>query len=358
MGDPNAIDPAWLTGALADAGVGNGANVTEISFGGYIGTGQTGRNARLHLTWDRPGGAPASLVAKFASDDETARASAFANGTYLKECTFYDQVAATVGVRAPRCHVAGYNADVPAFLLLLEDLADSEQGDQLDGLTPDRVSLGIEQAAALHAPRFGDPTLASLFAAGEPELTPEEMELRLQTIYGFTLPGFLERLGNRLDPDVVELVNRFGEKVGRWTYGTGTPRTLVHFDFRADNLLFAKSADAPPIVVVDWQTVNAGIGHCDVAYLISGSYPDATQRAAAERDFLEEYRGRMAAAGIEQSFDECWRDYRYGSLWGIVITVIATVLAANTERGNDMLTAMAQRHGRQAIDLDALALLD
>ena len=37
---------------------------------------------------------------------------------------------------------------------------------------------------------------------------------------------------------------------------------------------------------------------------------------------------------------------------------IATVQAAETERGNDMLTAMAQRHGRQAIDLDALALLE
>ena len=47
----------------------------------------------------------------------------------------------------------------------------------------------------------------------------------------------------------------------------------------------------------------------------------------------------------------------YASLWGVVMTVIATILAAKTERGNRMLTVMGQRHGRHAIELDALSLL-
>jgi hypothetical protein len=55
--------------------------------------------------------------------------------------------------------------------------------------------------------------------------------------------------------------------------------------------------------------------------------------------------------------DVCWRDYRHGSLWGVVMSVIATILAVETDRGNDMLTIMAARHGRQALDLDAMALL-
>ena len=40
------------------------------------------------------------------------------------------------------------------------------------------------------------------------------------------------------------------------------------------------------------------------------------------------------------------------------MSVIATILAVETDRGNDMLTVMAARHGRQALDLDAMALLD
>ena len=37
--------------------------------------------------------------------------------------------------------------------------------------------------------------------------------------------------------------------------------------------------------------------------------------------------------------------------------LIATILAAQTERGDEMLTVMAQRHGRHALDLDARGAL-
>ena len=39
------------------------------------------------------------------------------------------------------------------------------------------------------------------------------------------------------------------------------------------------------------------------------------------------------------------------------MTVIATILAAQTERGDRMLTVMGQRHGRHALELDALGAL-
>ena len=66
----------------------------------------------------------------------------------------------------------------------------------------------------------------------------------------------------------------------------------------------------------------------------------------------------MASAGVRYDTDACWRDYRHGALWGVVMSVIATILAVETDRGNDMLTVMAARHGRHTLDLDAMALLD
>ena len=100
-----------------------------------------------------------------------------------------------------------------------------------------------------------------------------------------------------------------------------------------------------------------GLGHERHRVRHQRQPPDAAARAAVERDLVEDYRRQLNAAGVAYGADECWRDYRIGSLWGVVITVIATVAAAQTERGDDMLTAMAQRHGRQALDLDALSLL-
>ncbi len=93
-----------------------------------------------------------------------------------------------------------------------------------------------------------------------------------------------------------------------------------------------------------------------IAYAIGGGFePDV--RAAVERDLVADYCARLNAAGIDYAMDECWRDYCENSVWGVVMSIIATMLAEETERGNEMLTTMLRRHARHALDLDALALL-
>jgi hypothetical protein len=352
-GTPEAIDQLWLTDALAEAGVARGATVTDVEFLGLIGTGQTGRNGRFALTWDDPEGRPATVVAKFPSDDPNARLAAFGNGTYFREWDFYTTVEPTVRIRTPQVHAALFDESVPDFVLLMEDIAGSVQGDQLAGLTPDQAALAAAEAVQLHAPRWGEDGLATKFGG---DVTEEMRIAMINMFYGGTMEGFLDRLGPRLDDDVVGLVRDFAGSVGRWGLGTGTPDTVVHMDYRPDNFLFGQAEGAPPLVVVDWQTVTASNAMCDLAYMIGGGFEPA-DRAAVERDLLEDYRRRLNAEGVDYDADTCWRDYRFCSLWGVAMTVIATMLAEETERGNDMLTAMAQRHGRHALDLDALALV-
>ncbi len=352
-GTPEAIDEAWMTNALGAAGAGTGT-VTDVRFRGEIGTGQTGRNARFDLTWDDPTDRPASVVAKFPSADPEARVAAFTNGTYAREFAYYGLIDHTVDIRTPRIWAARYDESAPDFVLLMEDLSDSLQGDQIAGLSVDDAALALEQAVALHAPRWGDESIPELLGTDAP---PEEQIAAVTMIYAATMPGFLERLGVRLDDYVVALVQALADKVGQWALGTDTARTIVHMDYRPDNLLFGDTPDAPPLVVVDWQTANYGLAMNDVAYLIGGSF-EPERRAFAEADLVEEYRRQLVARGVAYDAEAAWRDYRHGSLWGVAMTVIATMLAERTERGDDMLTAMAQRHGRHALDLDALDLVE
>jgi hypothetical protein len=352
-GDPATIDAPWMTDALSRAGVARGATVTDVALEGFIGTGQTGRNARFLLTWDQPAGRPTSVVGKFSSADPAAREAAFGNGTYRNEWAFYTNLASTLRVRCPVCHVAAFDADAPDFVLLMEDLAGSCQGDQFAGLTADQAALGVTQAVGIHAPRWGDPTLAG-FNPERP--SGDDRGLMLGAIYDMTMEPFLDRLGPRLDDDIVDLVRRLAPHVGSWALASDTPRTVVHLDFRPDNFMFGVTPEAPPLVVVDWQTVAEGSAMWDLAYMIGGSF-EGPARAAVERDLLGEYVSQMAAAGVAYDRNTCWRDYRLGALWGLVMTVIATILAAETERGNDMLTTMGQRHGRHALDLESLSLL-
>jgi hypothetical protein len=353
-GDPATIDGPWMTEALEGAGVAQGAVVTSVLFDGFVGTGQMSRNARFSLIWDRPEGRPATVVGKFPSDDETARLSSFAAGIYEIEVAFYDEVVDTVAIRAPKCWVARFDAGAPDFVLILEDLADSVQGDQFAGCTEIEAGLAIEQAVGLHAPRWGDPTLSGLTA-----LKPRDGEDRvtqLGTYYRACFEGCLARLGPGLDADVVRLVEDFNAVIPQWAGGTGTPRTVVHGDFRPDNFLFGRTPEAPPLAVVDWQTVFEGLGTADIAYLIGGSLPPE-RRALIEGDLVEDYRRRLNAAGVDYSQDACWRDYRWETIRGVVIGVVATMFAKQTQRGDELFTLMISRHARHALDLDVLALL-
>jgi hypothetical protein len=352
-GDPLTLDGPWMTEALEAAGVACGATVTDVRFDGFIGTGQMSRNARLSLAWDDPQGRPATIVGKFPTDDPSTRASSFENGAYFSEFAFYSELAATVDVCTPACWVARFDAERPDFVLILEDMAGSVQGDQFAGCSEEEASLAIDQAVALHAPRWGDPTLAD--AAALRSDGGERGEI-LERYFGECAEGCLARLGHRLDPEVVGLIRAFVPRVRSWAAGTGTAHTVVHGDFRPDNFLLGRAEGAPPLAVVDWQTVSKGIGVADVAYLIGGSFtPEA--RGVVERDLLEEYRGRLNAAGVDYPAEQCWRDYRWGTLHGVIISVLATIMAEQTERGDDMLTLMASRHARHALDLGALDLI-
>ena len=47
----------------------------------------------------------------------------------------------------------------------------------------------------------------------------------------------------------------------------------------------------------------------------------------------------------------------WGTLHGVLIAVLATVMAEHTERGDDMLSLMAIRHAKHALDLNVIDLV-
>ena len=304
LGEPTELDAPWMTQALEEAGIARGATVTNLEFAGFVGTGQMARNARFRLTWDQPEGRPASLVGKFPSADATARGTGFQHGSYQSEWEFYNDVVKTLTIRTPQCWVSRFRPEEEDFVLLMEDLSNSRQGDQLQGLTVDEVALAVREAVGMHAPRFGDPTLRN-FCADRSK--GKDRAAELAGFYGVCREPMLARLGHRLSPDVVQLIGDFEPYVAQWVVGTDTPRTFVHFDYRADNFMFGVTPDAPPLAVVDWQTASDANGLIDVAYAVGGCL-ESDVRAKVERDLVNDYADRMQAAGVPLSRETAWRD--------------------------------------------------
>ncbi|MEM7093343.1 MAG: phosphotransferase [Actinomycetota bacterium] len=338
------LDAEWIGATMGEALGG----VATASFDGFIGTGQMSRNARFGLTWSE-GEGPSSVVVKLPSGDAGTRAVSFEHNVYVRECTFYDSIQPLVDVAVPGCYAV--HLDAPNdFAILLEDMLGSEQGDQFREATTDELHTSIEQAAALHAPVWGRVT-EPVFAALRDDVD-ERADRAVETM-GFFHAVVMERIGDRLDPDMHPFLERFVAQAADWTRARAKPQTLVHGDFRPDNFMVATSAGAPPLAVVDWQTVSPGLGVSDIAYLIAGALTPEDRRAQEEA-LLEKYRNELARRGVDYHADDCEREYAIGAIHGVIVAVTATVMAERTERGDALFTQMINRHGRHCLDLESL----
>lgn len=343
--DVVGLDADWITANV----VVDGATPVGAAFEGFIGTGQMSRNARWRLDWGDAGG-PASVVVKIPSADPAVRTVSFEHGIYQKECDFYVSVRPLTDVAAPAL-IAAHVAD-DDFCLVLEDLAGSAQGDQFTEPTDEQLMLAIEQAAALQAPVWGK---LDHPAFDTYRVDNEERAAGYAAQMEFFYAVVKDRLGPGIDAEVTELLDEFVPMCGAYI-GKTEPVTLVHGDFRPDNFLFAVEADAPPIMVVDWQTLALGVGTTDVAYLL-GAAISPERRRETEHHMIDRYLAELAARGVDHPRDRCLDEYALGSLHGLFVAMAATTMAEQTERGDALFTLMLNRHGRHALDMGAVDLL-
>ncbi len=340
---PRGIDDLtseWLTAALSE--VSDEARVESL-VGVPIGNGNVASSIRLIPDWDRPTPAPASVVAKVPSSEEVSRATGFATRTYELEAAFYNELAGTVWVNRPICYLARFDPEQQGYVVLLEDLGPSEAGDQILGCSPEEAAAVMPELAALHAPRWADPSLLDLTWLDRP--TPEAARGAADFI-PILYSGFVDRYKDRVEPEVLALCERFMPSLESYLVDRPGAWTVVHGDFRLDNLLFG----GPRVVVVDWQTVKIGVALSDVSYFI-GSALLPEDRRQHEANLVRSYYAFLTELGVAMPWGDCWDDYRRYSFDGLVMAIAASMLVTRTPRSDDMFMAMINRHGRQALDL-------
>lgn len=350
---PHSIDAAWLTARLRDAG--HRAATVRAFTAERIGTGQVGMCIRYTLDLDgADDSTPRTLVGKFASDDPTSRQTGVLLKNYIKEVSFYRELVDRLSISTPRCYHSDIDGEGPDFVLLLEDMAPAQPGDQLKGCSAEVARAAVLELVGLHAPSWRDASLRGRDWLGEPtEITAQLGRM----LYKANLPGFLDRYGARLASDEAAIIEAVGDSTGPPFLMLGDAWSLVHIDYRLDNLLIDSTATPPRITVVDWQSVTLGRPLSDVAYFLGAGMVPADRRAC-EEEIVRAYHGAMRDAGItDYPWDNCWQDYRTGTISGFAVTVIASMMVQQTARGDDMFVAMASRHARHAIDLGAAELL-
>lgn len=316
------LSAAWLTETLRAEGVLQRARVSGLRAErlGAEGEGLIATVARLRLDYDvREPGAPATAVVKLPTRPGRNRDIGELGGDYEREVRFYRELAPSLPVRCPRCYAARFAEDPAAlaerrlrgdrgqrFVLLLEDMAPARVGDDLAGASFAQASAALRTAARLHAAFWESPRLDELWWAWRVGSGGAGAQRR----YEAARPLFERHYGERLPGTVRELL--------AWLAGHGgelrrrlreLPRTLVHVDFRLDNLFFSAPTAAAEVTLFDWQAVGVGPAASDVASFMGGSVPEEAP-AAEERALLRLYHEELLRGGVRgYPFAAFERDY-------------------------------------------------
>lgn len=344
---PDDLTADWLTENLGAGRVG-GFSVERI------GTGQMSECYRVSLVYDE-GDGPASVVLKVAASDPMSRGTGQALGLYEREVRFYAEIAPALrresGGPIAQCYHASYQPETGVFSLLLDDAAPAEVGDEIRGATIDDATMALTELGRLHAPLIGDTTLADA-----PWLN-RETPLNQAMITGL-FHGFVDRYGAAITPEqrlvCQKLVDSFDAYLAQEA-ADDRVKGLVHGDYRLDNMLFGRPGSLRELTVVDWQTVTWGPALTDVAYFLGCACKTEDRRAHYD-DLLAAYHNGLGS-NPPVTAAQVREGVRRQSFFGVMMTIVSSMLVARTERGDQMFLTMLDRHSSHVLDTGALDIL-
>jgi hypothetical protein len=301
-----AMDPAWLTAALAP--VSGGSEVRSVEILEVIRTVAT--KVRFAVDF-ADGQRPAFCLKGFLGADEMTLKG---GSTNVLEADFYTFIAPEITVRTPVCVNTVVNRENPQGVTIMRDLITDGAHfcSALQAFAPDQAARSLEQLARLHAARHLLPVYPwiqhRVAQLAEAVYVPQP---RLQELIdgprGEGLPAATRDAG--------ALIAAMKALAAQDTH---RPQTLVHGDSHAGNIF--ETADGPGLI--DWQLLQKGSWALDVGYHINAVCAVAVAERE-ERRLLDHYLDFARGLGCDVPDREtAWEAYRgaavYGCyLWGI-----------------------------------------
>ena len=348
------ITPQWLTETLYSTDTFPNAVVTSLCIEPIAEFTCAGQLARLHLSFNQPKSTlPSTLVAKLHAPDEPIRAKTRPFTPDQHEILFYQQLARETHLRTPHCYYSAINVPDGKYVRILEDLAPAKVGDQIRGSTAEETALALRAIAGFHAHWWQTEKLAGFdWLAGSPTDSDSATAWVLDQ-YQNAFPIFVSKAGSLLTDEVKAFGEQLPEKLTDKSESGKPPRTLVHGDFRLENVFFGASLGKPSFAVIDWQDISRGEGVWDVAWFIGGCLQVTSERQVEERQLLKIYHETLKTNGVSgYTFDMCWEDYRLAiSRYFVQAVLMVASLNPENDRENKLTRAVAERFIAAITDL-------
>lgn len=329
------IDPDYLSLIFEMNGIDGRVEQIETSI---VGTGQLGDCVRFDLTYQTTKhNGPTTLVGKFPAEAAQSRQAGISLGIYLREIRFYQLLEPRARISTPRCYFAGIDEETHDFVLLMSDAAPAVQGDQLKGITLNEAKLIVSEAAKLHSAFWLDESLNQYDWISNTH--GSEHHYDSDQIAAFW-SGFQQRYGNKVSARAKLLGDALTSNFDAYLNMRTEQQSLIHVDYRPDNMMFSTPDGGKPLTVVDWQSVAFGPAATDVGNCLAGALP-AELRRKHETELLDLYIAEIERNGAgPYDSDTLHSHYVLGAYQHLLTGFSASMFVSQTPRGDEMFLKM------------------
>lgn len=303
---PEDLTSEWLEHILAGAGIAaavEGYRWRRI--GAHRGIGSRVVRIRLQLRPDDDR-TPRSLVVKWPLELEPSRDEP-------NELRFYRDLAGRVPFRTPRCFYQARDPDRGGWILVLEDLDGLRELSDVAGVSVTDARTAVRCLAAFHA-SFWD-RVASLDWVRDSRARIPLYEEWIEE----NLERGLAQAAGLVSPDRVDVAFRAARSFGSAVELLDRrPRTLVHLDFRADNMFVDATGR---LCLLDFEPLSRLRGPVDLATFIGTSLSHRVRRQHGRR-LLDLYLQELRRHGVRgYRPEDLVQDTRLGLVRWLAYTV-------------------------------------
>lgn len=155
---------------------------------------------------------------------------------------------------------------------------------------------------------------------------------------------------------IIDFLDQHAVKLSQRLHGE-VPHTLMHGDYRRENLFFDERESETRVIVADWQLVGRGAGAYDVGYFIGGAL-DVDVSNDIELNLVRGYHSALVAGGVpNHDWERCLAAYRRALLSTLQIVASWGAMDMGEDRGVELMDLWLHRTYRRLQDVDLEALL-
>lgn len=353
------ITSEWLNEVLHTSGYLKDINIETISREPWgAGEGFVSDMARLTVTYDKtPTELPETMIVKMPTTFRTALALAEQYNLYEREIRFYTEVAPKSPLRVPEVIHYDYDKEAKRYILILQDCSCYKQIDQIEGLNKEQTIDVINAITEFHSRWWDSPDLYSFDWMPKPK---DDVSKSLVETYRSSWD--LSIKSEEFQKILPERGQEAGQKIHEqfpWLVMDipDDNMTIIHFDFRVDNLFFDYDNRENPILMIDWGSAVVNGGILDIGYLLSESV-EIDLRRKIEKDMVKHYIKQLEKKGITGfDFDFAWENYLKALMCYAYIPAIGYAqLDRSDPRAMKLFEVITKRQFQAIVDNDATSI--